>query len=434
MKKRSLFKAAAAGTVVALLALALKLLLTPSELNGESYAFLLHYSADRPLLELIFDPALNDWNFYQARELSYLLDWFDATVILALLRHQLIFWWSATSMIATVATVWLFQYEARRNFPRLGGTLVNLGTFWYVLAAGTGGLSFFRSAKPLSALLAVAVLFLAVRLTRTRKLATAAGMAALLLALNLADRQGAFFTAAFAGYAALLLALAPDRLALFSSRRFAVFTVVLFGCVLAGAICNSWIAPSIIHAVNGYWPDFSYQQPETPPPLPLLRKGAVYVGGNLGFQLLGLTGWYAVGAGVIIAGLWLMAARKFANRLPLAVALAAMIVCGGMMVIRHPAILGPEVVFGSYFNVFLAVLLFLLFYTASASRSIRRYAVWLLLAGVAAQLCWLAVGQGSEGIPGVQAEVSRQIRGEAPEMELLPVNAQMFLEKFKTTP
>ena len=43
--------------------------------DREARAFILNYLADRPLAAILFDPSLNDWGAYQARELSYLVDY-----------------------------------------------------------------------------------------------------------------------------------------------------------------------------------------------------------------------------------------------------------------------------------------------------------------------------------------------------------------------
>src|SRR5438552_3411690 len=54
--------------------------------------FVLNYLQNRPFFAQIFDPQINDWGAYQARELSYVFDWIDARVFAALLdRHVLIF-------------------------------------------------------------------------------------------------------------------------------------------------------------------------------------------------------------------------------------------------------------------------------------------------------------------------------------------------------
>ena len=51
--------------------------------HPESNAFLQIYTDNtRPLLNILFDPQLTDWNHYQARELSYFFDWIDANFIL----------------------------------------------------------------------------------------------------------------------------------------------------------------------------------------------------------------------------------------------------------------------------------------------------------------------------------------------------------------
>jgi hypothetical protein len=56
-------------------------------LETEATQFIPHYLDARPLLQKVFDPRTNDFGAYQARELSYLLDWVNAHVFDALLSH-----------------------------------------------------------------------------------------------------------------------------------------------------------------------------------------------------------------------------------------------------------------------------------------------------------------------------------------------------------
>ena len=57
----------------------------------ESTAFLRVYNdSSRPMLNILFDPLVTDWNAYQARELSYLVDCLDARFIY-FCRHSLTF-------------------------------------------------------------------------------------------------------------------------------------------------------------------------------------------------------------------------------------------------------------------------------------------------------------------------------------------------------
>src|SRR5438445_11552840 len=45
---------------------------------------------NRPFFAQIFDPQINDWGAYQARELSYVFDLIDARVFAALLDHHVL--------------------------------------------------------------------------------------------------------------------------------------------------------------------------------------------------------------------------------------------------------------------------------------------------------------------------------------------------------
>jgi hypothetical protein len=61
-------------------------------MDQKATGFVINYLAPRPLGTIIFDPRLNDFGLYQARELSYLVDYIDARVFSDLLdRHILSF-------------------------------------------------------------------------------------------------------------------------------------------------------------------------------------------------------------------------------------------------------------------------------------------------------------------------------------------------------
>jgi hypothetical protein len=56
-------------------------------IHPESYSFLPHYLSGRPFLELIFDNRATEWGNYQARELAFVFDWFDAHFIQWCVQH-----------------------------------------------------------------------------------------------------------------------------------------------------------------------------------------------------------------------------------------------------------------------------------------------------------------------------------------------------------
>ena len=81
MKKRNWWCVGAFAGAVAIMAVRVL-----SEFGGfthpESNAFLRVYNdCSRPVYRIIYDPLVTDWNAYQARELSYFVDWIDARFI-----------------------------------------------------------------------------------------------------------------------------------------------------------------------------------------------------------------------------------------------------------------------------------------------------------------------------------------------------------------
>ena len=44
----------------------------------------------RGLAQKLLDPSWNDWGLYQGRELSYVVDWLDAQVFVALLKSGIV--------------------------------------------------------------------------------------------------------------------------------------------------------------------------------------------------------------------------------------------------------------------------------------------------------------------------------------------------------
>src|SRR5688572_31147981 len=56
-------------------------------LEGESIHFILNYTDERTVPQKIFNPLVNDFNMYQARELSYVFDYLNAEFFLFLLKR-----------------------------------------------------------------------------------------------------------------------------------------------------------------------------------------------------------------------------------------------------------------------------------------------------------------------------------------------------------
>ena len=123
MKKRELWSVGAfAGAVIVL---AIRVL---SEFGGfthpESNVFLRVYNdCSRPVYKIVFDPRLTGWGAYQARELSYLVDCFDARFIYACAARGLTIHWDA-------------QNDASVHMAEQHGFLPEQDYAVYVLKAG----------------------------------------------------------------------------------------------------------------------------------------------------------------------------------------------------------------------------------------------------------------------------------------------------------
>jgi hypothetical protein len=212
----------------------------------------------RSLAQKVFDPHRNDLGTYQARELSYLLDFADAHALPHLsARLGPGFSIPLSSLLATLIWVVAFHALAHRWAPHAGSVLSTLLLICFVTSfcfVATMGL-FYRSAKPMLAALVVAWLsaMLAAREARsraaTRLWAGVMGLAA--LGAGLLDRQGAFMVVA----AAVLLWLHHRRTGeLGEAWRITAVVAVLL------QVYNFVIGPALVEALNGYRPDFSYQQ------------------------------------------------------------------------------------------------------------------------------------------------------------------------------
>jgi hypothetical protein len=232
-------------------------------MEREATTFIRQYTDDRPVLRKVFDPRKNDWGTYQARELSYFFDYIDAVV------YRFIYQTFDTAVFIPLSGVLASLLLTLVFFGGVSRTTENVDPLTAALLFGCIASSFvfistmavfYRSAK---ALLAVAVLALLFHVrgadqrqrtaqrparvvTRDAVLACALGLVAGLL-----DRQG--FVYVLAGCLIVTLhAFWTNRL-----------RDVLLGLVVAAGILvayNYVLAPVAIRALNGYWPNFSYQR------------------------------------------------------------------------------------------------------------------------------------------------------------------------------
>ena len=383
----------AAATVA--LSLLLMLILAGLESGGivhpESTAFLRVYNdSSRPVWEIVYDPLVTDWNAYQARELSYLVDWVDARIIYACARMGMAHFYSFSAFVILLLCVVVQQYFMARDFTRIPPVLCSLFSLAFLMAPSCRIFVFFRSAKPLTALAVTVICFAAWHLFLRRDnprddAGTWLLLGAGVLLAPAADRQGAFVTATFAGMCGAALtasAFEPVRsffgISVPALRKLRKAGIIGGSGVLLGAVYNLWLAPALIRAFNGYEPSFAYQNIGGGGVFNF-RDGGLFFLDNCGFFLLHIYGMAAFVTGMLLLLLWSWhwlrtawrAPRLMPGALLFAAMASAMMICSNLMTFRHQLMLRDDVLHGSYFMPMLAALLFLAAVTLEITEPIQ---------------------------------------------------------------
>jgi hypothetical protein len=227
-------------------------------LEEETIVFLDHYLDARSPLEKVFDPHGNDFDTYQARELSYFFDFLDAQWLRTSLRAGVVLFIPPSALAASILTVGVFLRGSERAFPALPAAtrclvlLVLLTNYVFLTTMGL----FYRATKPLLVPILLGTLFFVWARLRpnprpsspARDFGALLGLGCLMSAF---DRQGFFYLVVLTG------ALAVHSLV---RRRGAAMALGAAAATLASAAYNYRLGPWLIHAVNGYWPRFNYQR------------------------------------------------------------------------------------------------------------------------------------------------------------------------------
>ena len=279
-----------------LLALAPVLFWGGGVIEQEALAFQRNYWGSRPVLQRIFETR--EFDDYQGRELSYAIDCLDAQWVRVLLSRGVLVFAAPSVLLASLALVPIGLWLVPAALPGL-----EHGSRWLVLllylsnfaVASTTGL-LYRATKPLVAPLLIVLLLLLVAEQRRPRLGRVAAFLttfATALAMSLLDRQGLFYVLVLVG----VLGVAWLR-----TRRGFIMVLGLAAAVLACFLYNDRLGPWLIHSLNGYWPDRSFQQLD---PRWLLTPGPWADGARL------LGDWTRVLVGGIPPG-WLLAAAAVA--------------------------------------------------------------------------------------------------------------------------
>ena len=259
--------------VFILAALFLSSLLWNTEvLHMESASFLYNYTGDRPLLNIIFDPLNNDWGLYQGRELSYFIDYLDANFIALCAKWRMAHFYSLSFFTISILIILIQQYYGNLLFRNLSKIEIFAGTCLLMsLPVFMLNSSFFRSAKPLCSLFLCLISYLTLLLyyrgvvfKKLKNNLLIWIILAVELLMTISDKQGVFFVAAFGMIFAifLLFSFVLPKLSIANNRSLFFLALGTAGVLFLSVLYNGLICPQIIHALNGYYPDFDFQKPQ----------------------------------------------------------------------------------------------------------------------------------------------------------------------------
>ena len=235
-------------------------------IDEEGMFFVLNYLADRPLAATIFDPQLNDWGTYQARELSYAFDLVDARAFASLLDQGVLLFIPLTGVLGLMA-VGAIHIWGSRKVLRLDGVTASLllSLFFSCIVTQASTAIFYRSSKIVLSVALLAFLFHLTALVRSTsgvRQASRGQLAALFLlglVMSIADRQGFFYLASATAIVTALWLTTVLRGAVVRTSHVRIIATSL-GALAAATLYNHIIAPAVIHWTNGYSPSLEYQQ------------------------------------------------------------------------------------------------------------------------------------------------------------------------------
>jgi hypothetical protein len=313
-------------------------------IDKEGVVFVSNYLADRPWLAMIFDPHTNDFTTYQARELSYAFDYLNARTLVWLYSLGWFVLIPLTGVAGLAAAMVVYARGASR-WRGLDASTIALLLAWFLSAivVQASVAIFYRSAKMLLLVFLLAFLFQACRLLRRDTPPTwraLTGLFAIALLMALADRQGFFFLVWFAGVAAVWYVLTPsgDRPA---PRPIGMLAATLVAAGGAAEIYNRAVAPWLVQRLNGYWPDFSYQDLDIAAHigtagfwragLEMMARQVGFSTGGVSIALITIASLAAVAA--VRSPSWRVAVRDVATG---AAGCAGLVLLAALMILRHP--------------------------------------------------------------------------------------------------
>ncbi|HYJ03489.1 MAG TPA: hypothetical protein VEX43_00015 [Chthoniobacterales bacterium] len=235
-------------------------------LEGEAISFIINYADDRSVLQKVFAVQLNDFDTFQARELSFFFDYLDASFYLFLLRHfDVALFIPLSALVSSILIILIYRRGLRRTLPgidRLTAELSLLPFLTCFVFVSTMGV-FYRSGKPLLAPVLLALMFhlLGAARSRTGRSTLEKGWAmvnrqslitfGLFLVAALLDRQGFFY---------VLISFSVLLVHFLITRRLKDLLIASGAAAILAHLYNWLLGPAIVWAVNAYRVDFFYQR------------------------------------------------------------------------------------------------------------------------------------------------------------------------------
>jgi hypothetical protein len=229
-------------------------------LNPEMEIRLPYFLSEKPLLNKLFDSRILDADMFQARELSYLVDYFDSKFIEFSIHAGFPHFLSMSYYLFSIAIgcmLWYFVVKELKLHPAIGLGLVAL--LWTSPSFFIGG-SIFRSSKIGVSLLASILYIVLYRIAafsiqgrdiNIRRTDWLLFSLALFL-LPFLDQQGLFLSLA------VLIFLAVWILFLRQKNKIKMLLIGVTGLTLY-MLYRYLLAPQLTFSLNGYWPNFDYQ-------------------------------------------------------------------------------------------------------------------------------------------------------------------------------
>lgn len=318
----------------------------------EAMSFAMRYEDSRSILVQIFDPKVNDWGYYQARELSYLFDLIDARIFAAILNKGFLVFVPFSGAVGLIGVSSIYLWGARKVL-RLDAVIASmcLALFLSSIVTQASTPIFYRSSKIILSVALMAFLFCLVSsISDTASKSPAPikwlGLFVLGILMSLCDRQGFYYLVS-----ATLIALVIFAIRMIREKAAPwhylplVFALV---CAIGGATgYNHILAPRIIHSINGYWPDFDYQhlpwndffEKNAPVKAWRLFQGQVsYFFGDVPFAFLCLSGAIACVVGIAKQRTMIISDGALQTVGVSICSAAALVFLLATMITRHPAV------------------------------------------------------------------------------------------------